>query len=558
MADTSSTSSCLRVSRGRYNVLTVSIAFTVLFAAYNTLQNYATSTYPAGLGNQSLAVLYAACAVSVFAAPGLTNQLGPRWTMVFGASLYVAYMASVIQIIPWVVLLMSTVIGFGGAILWIALGVFITQNSTKKTYGQNTGIFWSIFQLCSIVGNLATYLVFSHLSSTSLLFAGFTVTGVLGTLMLLLTRKPENEATNQTAAAGGAHGSLGGILSEGSGASQQQRRRPGCGERVRAFCADIGSVLRLMRTRNMALLMPMYFFSGLELSVSWRESVCVCGGGWGGFVVVVRPLARVFPSPLWCSPHSHPFPSPLQFWSGEFSQMINTNVIGLVLTFVGIGEVVGGVLFGKLSDVVGRSASISLGAVLYATGLGLACYMRATAWMPAPVIAGAPLVAYIAALCFGLGDSSFNANCYAICAQLYHDGPTDDGEGGSGAAAKAGRVDDGDEAEGGRASLLLNDGADRPRADVSASVEGVTHSVGAFTVFQLVQNLGSCLGFFYGLPLPMHDPDPSTGTTGSYTQAYIQFALLLVATVTFVTVDRLSIAEERRKEEEEGKGKAVF
>ena len=45
---------------GRYNVLTVSIAFTVLFAAYNTLQNYATSTYPPGLGNQSLAVLYAA------------------------------------------------------------------------------------------------------------------------------------------------------------------------------------------------------------------------------------------------------------------------------------------------------------------------------------------------------------------------------------------------------------------------------------------------------------------------------------------------------------------
>lgn len=111
-----STGSSQWISRSKYNVVVVSLAFMVLFAAYNTLQNYATSLFPAGvgggsLGNQSLAVLYITCAISVFAAPGMVNALGARVTMVIGAACYVVYMISLIQIKIPVVLAMSTVIG---------------------------------------------------------------------------------------------------------------------------------------------------------------------------------------------------------------------------------------------------------------------------------------------------------------------------------------------------------------------------------------------------------------------------------------------------------------
>ncbi len=52
------------------------------------------------------------------------------------------------------------------------------QNSTTATYGANTGLFWAIFQLSNIVGNLCTYSVFPHVSSTTL-YAGFSVTGAV-------------------------------------------------------------------------------------------------------------------------------------------------------------------------------------------------------------------------------------------------------------------------------------------------------------------------------------------------------------------------------------------
>jgi MFS family permease len=252
-------------SRSSYNIQVVSWGFMVLFVAYNTLQNYATSLFPAGLGNKSLAVLYAACAVCVFAAPGLTNQIGPRATMVLGAACYVAYMLSLIQIVDWVVLLMSTVIGFGGAILWIAMGVYISQNSTKKTYGRNLGTFWSIFQLCNIVGNLVTYFVFSKLSSTTWLYVGFAVIGSVGTAMLLFLRKaePESDEDDEDGADGRATARI-------KDARPTPPPRP-FSERFQSFLADLGKAARLICTRNMVLLMPMYFFSGLELSVSSRS-----------------------------------------------------------------------------------------------------------------------------------------------------------------------------------------------------------------------------------------------------------------------------------------------
>ena len=39
----------------------------------------------------------------------------------------------------------------------------------------------------------------------------------------------------------------------------------------------------------------------------------------------------------------------------------------------------------------------------------------------APMIADVPLVAYVAAVFFGLADSSFNTACYAMVSQLYGD-----------------------------------------------------------------------------------------------------------------------------------------
>lgn len=127
------------LSRGRFNVLAVAVCFAVVFSAYNTLQNYITTLFPT-LGQQSLTVLYAVAGVACFLAPALTNAFGPKMTMIVGAACYAVYIAGLATGNATVVLVLSAVIGFGAAILWVALGVFITQNSAPNEYATNTGI----------------------------------------------------------------------------------------------------------------------------------------------------------------------------------------------------------------------------------------------------------------------------------------------------------------------------------------------------------------------------------------------------------------------------------
>jgi hypothetical protein len=58
------------------------------------------------------------------------------------------------QIYRGVVLGASVVIGFGAAILWVALGAFLTANADEGDRGRVSGIFWCIFNMCNVFGNL--------------------------------------------------------------------------------------------------------------------------------------------------------------------------------------------------------------------------------------------------------------------------------------------------------------------------------------------------------------------------------------------------------------------
>jgi hypothetical protein len=200
-------------------------------------------------------------------------------------------------------------------------------------------------------------------------------------------------------------------------------------------------MLKLFRRANILLLLPCFFLTGFELA----------------------------------------------FWSGEFTQLLDQNVIGLVLMFTGFGEIFGGIILGHLSDaLLGRSLTQIIGVVLYGTGLGLVVVLKEL--NPAPHWHDVTWVAFIAAFCFGVGDSIFNTQGYALVGHLYH-------------------------------------GKD---------------SVGAFTIYQLFQNFGSAAGFYYSPLLPVH------GANGTYAQIYILGSLLLVSGVLYVAVDQKNKHKKQR------------
>lgn len=78
-----------------------------------------------------------------------------------------------------------------------------------------------------------------------------------------------------------------------------------------------------------------------------------------------------------------------------------------MLTFSGVGEAAGGWGLGHISDFLGRARSVVLGTVLFMAGLALVVVLKESPTAFAS-IAGAPWGAYVAAFCFGAGDSVFN------------------------------------------------------------------------------------------------------------------------------------------------------
>ena len=86
-------------------------------------------------------------------------------------------------------------------------------------------------------------------------------------------------------------------------------------------------------------------------------------------------------------------------------------------------------------------------------------------------------MAFVAALCYGTADSAFNTQTYALLSDKMKD----------------------------------------------------AHS---FTLFQLAQNVGSAVGFYYGERFPL------TGHGGSATQLVVQAVVMVLATVGLVAVDR--------------------
>jgi len=176
----------------------------------------------------------------------------------------------------------------------------------------------------------------------------------------------------------------------------------------------------------------------------------------------------------------------LAFWSGTFTTLLKHDVIGLVMAFTGLAEVVTGWGLGRLADACGRTVGFMLGFGVYGVGLiGTYFLRRNAAWSQAAPLEGAPYLAFACAICFGVGDSAFNTQTYA----------------------------------------LLSDKM------------GDAHG---FTLFNLAQNAGSAFGFLIAYRYPL------SGLHSDLTQLVLQGGVMVVATMGAVVVDQVGRRDSER------------
>jgi len=166
----------------------------------------------------------------------------------------------------------------------------------------------------------------------------------------------------------------------------------------------------------------------------------------------------------------------LGYWSGEFPTFIQPKSIGLVLALAGVAEVIGGLGLGYLSDRFGSIFVLVIGFLAYAWGLILSILLVShVPGFHSPVWIDSPWSAYLASLCFGLGDCVFNTQTYILIGTFWRD-----------------------------------------------------RTISVFTFFQIFQGLGSAIGFYLPVLLPLKD---SSG------QFYIQATFLTLATACAICAD---------------------
>ncbi|NXN12568.1 MFS11 protein, partial [Indicator maculatus] len=375
-------------SKKLFNIIILGLSFMFIFTAFQTCGNIAqtvitnlNSTDFHGSGYTSMSIIYGVFSASNLISPSVVALVGPQLSMVVSGVFYSLYIAVFIQPATWAFYTASVFIGIAAAVLWTAQGNCLTVNSDENTIGRNSGVFWALLQSSLFFGNLYIYFAWqgkTHISESDrrTVFIALTVISLVGTVLFFLIRKQEDTK------APGEEDSANEILGDSSSAQNRLTRA------VAAFKKSI----KLSFTKEILLLSVTTAYTGLELTFF--------SGVYGTCIGAVN-----------------------RFGSEEKS------LIGLSGIFTGVGEILGGGIFGLLSksNRFGRNPIVMLGILVHFIAFYLIFFNMPNDAPIAPM-EGTDDVAYmipskeVAIFCsflLGLGDSCFNTQLLSILGFLY-------------------------------------------------------------------------------------------------------------------------------------------
>uniref|UniRef100_A0A8C8IUE6 Major facilitator superfamily domain containing 11 n=1 Tax=Oncorhynchus tshawytscha TaxID=74940 RepID=A0A8C8IUE6_ONCTS len=321
----------------------------------------------------SMAIIYGVFSASNLIAPSVVAVIGPQLSMFFSGLVYSGYIAMFIHPYTWSFYTASVVVGIAAAILWTAQGNLLTINSTDATIGRNSGIFWALLQFSLFFGNMYIYFAWHghvHISDEDrqTVFISLTVISLVGSFLFFLIQKPDPEATP----------------SEVSESLLQTESTESASIKA----------LQLSVTKEMLLLSISIAYTGLELTF-YSGVYGTCIGAMTQF--------------------------------GEDAK----SLIGLSGIFIGLGEILGGGVFGMLNKCnrFGRNPVVLLGLITHFVAFYL-IFLNIASDAPIAPEEGTHLQAYItpsvelALLCsflLGLGDSCFNTQLLSIVGFMFRE-----------------------------------------------------------------------------------------------------------------------------------------
>lgn len=380
------------------NIIILGFGFMFMFTAFQTCGNIEQTVIKSfnssefhGSGYTSMSIIYGVFSASNLIAPSVVTVVGPQLSMFFSGLLYSGYIAMFIHPYTWSFYTASVLVGIGAAVLWTAQGNVLAINSTDSTIGRNSGIFWALLQFSLFFGNLYIYCAWhghDHITDKDrqTVFISLTVISLVGCFLFFLIRKPDPESSPANSEV---TESL--LEPESMESSTASSTPPGlCSQALDAFI----KACKMFVSKEMLLLSVSIGYTGLELT----------------------------------------------FYSGVYGTCIGAmtrfgqdakSLIGISGICIGIGEILGGGVFGLLNknNRFGRNPVVLLGLITHYVAFYL-IFLNIASDAPIAPEAGTDLQSYIspnvgvALLCsflLGLGDSCFNTQLLSIIGFLFRE-----------------------------------------------------------------------------------------------------------------------------------------
>lgn len=380
------------------NIIILGFGFMFMFTAFQTCGNIEQTVIKSfnssefhGSGYTSMSIIYGVFSASNLIAPSVVTVIGPQLSMFFSGLLYSGYIAMFIHPYTWSFYTASVLVGIGAAVLWTAQGNVLAINSTDSTIGRNSGIFWALLQFSLFFGNLYIYCAWhghDHITDKDrqTVFISLTVISLVGCFLFFLIRKPDPESSPVNSEV---TESL--LEPESMESSTASSTPPGlCSQALDAFI----KACKMFVSKEMLLLSVSIGYTGLELT----------------------------------------------FYSGVYGTCIGAmtrfgqdakSLIGISGICIGIGEILGGGVFGLLNknNRFGRNPVVLLGLITHYVAFYL-IFLNIASDAPIAPEAGTDLQSYIspnvgvALLCsflLGLGDSCFNTQLLSIIGFLFRE-----------------------------------------------------------------------------------------------------------------------------------------
>ncbi|CAG9862335.1 unnamed protein product [Phyllotreta striolata] len=369
------------INKSLLNVFLLGLAFMLIFTAFQTMGNIEKTILTSiqnedhtfnGEAYYSLAIIYVFFSVFNWIAPSVISVIGSKFSMLIGGVTYMLFILSFLIPRGWLLYTTSAILGVGAALIWTGQGNYLTLNSTKKDISRNSGIFWALLQLSLFIGNTFVFFAFKgqeeiNQKTRTVVIVTLASVGVVGLLVVLCLPKATKEAEEDE--------------------PEEAEREAAPDGPLQAL---VGA-LRLFFTGNMLLLSVTFLYTGLELG----------------------------------------------FFSGVYSSCISftkafedrKQLVGVSGIFIGLGEVLGGGLFGIFGNKTvkwGRDPIVAAGYVLHTASFFL-IFANLPNESPfgdtdeSAYITSNAVLAIFCSFLLGLGDSFYNTQIYSLLGSVYAD-----------------------------------------------------------------------------------------------------------------------------------------